>query len=191
LKILHCFFLCSLISSSFTFTLFSSLISLTLLSHYLLKIFHSIFNGSISYEASICLFKISFLRAGIAFIHDIAAVDLIFLDIILFSHFLDDNKESLSYFENKTGNYISIDELFKLFTLVKGIIHSTGGNFYQLEKAEGKINKNNERYIKQAQKEINNYVLSLHLMFILIYQQIFQDLLSMTYISNCIFIISK
>jgi hypothetical protein len=61
-------------------------------------------------------------------------------------YFLDDDKSSLSYFKYKAGDYIPVDELFGLFTKVYGHIHSTGGNFYQLEKSGGNVNKNNERY---------------------------------------------
>jgi hypothetical protein len=66
----------------------------------------------------------------------------IYRDIL---NFVDD--KSLSYFEYKSGDYISDDELFILFTFIKGKIHSTGGKFYQLEKASGNVNKNNERNI--------------------------------------------
>jgi hypothetical protein len=61
-------------------------------------------------------------------------------------YFRDDNKNSLSYFNYKTGDYILDDELFGLFTKIYGHIHSTGGNFYQLVKSMGNVNKNNERY---------------------------------------------
>jgi hypothetical protein len=44
-------------------------------------------------------------------------------------YFVDD--EHLSNFEYKTGNYIPDDELFRLFTFIKGKIHSPGGNFYK------------------------------------------------------------
>jgi hypothetical protein len=60
-------------------------------------------------------------------------------------YFLD--YESLSYFEYKAGDYTPDDEWFTLFTFVKGKIHSTGGNFYQVENAEGNVNKNNDKYI--------------------------------------------
>jgi hypothetical protein len=39
--------------------------------------------------------------------------------------------KSLSYFDYKKGDYISDDELYKLFSYVYGRIHSTGGNFYK------------------------------------------------------------
>jgi hypothetical protein len=67
--------------------------------------------------------------------------------------------ESFSHFEYKMGDYISDDELFTLFTFVKGKIHSTLGNFYQLEKAEENVNKNNDRYFITDSK--GNQLLSL------------------------------
>jgi hypothetical protein len=63
------------------------------------------------------------------------------IDIVYFF-----NDKSLLYFEYKTGDYIPDDELFRLFTLIKGKIYSTEENFYQLEKVSGNYNKNNKRY---------------------------------------------
>jgi hypothetical protein len=43
-------------------------------------------------------------------------------------YYIDD--EHLFYCEYKAGDYISEDELLRVFSFVKGKIHSTGGNFY-------------------------------------------------------------
>jgi hypothetical protein len=61
--------------------------------------------------------------------------------------YYNEDGKSLSYFEYKKGDYISDDELYKLFSYVYGRIHSTGGNFYSLETAMGNKNKNNKRFI--------------------------------------------
>jgi hypothetical protein len=47
----------------------------------------------------------------------------------------------------KAGDYIPDDELKELITQFYGKIHSTGGNFYLLEKSMGNVNKNNSRHI--------------------------------------------
>jgi hypothetical protein len=60
-------------------------------------------------------------------------------------YYTDDEKTHLSYFEYKKGDYISDNELYKLFSYVYGRVHSTGGNFYILECSMG--NKNNKRFI--------------------------------------------
>jgi hypothetical protein len=61
--------------------------------------------------------------------------------------YYNEDGKSLSYFEYKKGDYISDDELYKLFSYVYGRIHSTGGNFYMLELDVGNKNKNNKRFI--------------------------------------------
>jgi hypothetical protein len=61
--------------------------------------------------------------------------------------YYNEDGKSLSYFEYKKGDYISDDELYKLFSYVSGRIHSTGGNFYMLECEMGNVNKNNGRFI--------------------------------------------
>jgi hypothetical protein len=61
--------------------------------------------------------------------------------------YYNEDGKSLSYFEYKKGDYISDDELYKLFSYVYGRIHSTGGNFYMLELDMGNKNKNNKRFI--------------------------------------------
>ena len=43
--------------------------------------------------------------------------------------YYNEDGKSLSYFEYKKGDYISDDELYKLFSYVYGRIHSTGGIF--------------------------------------------------------------
>jgi hypothetical protein len=53
----------------------------------------------------------------------------------------------LSLIRYKAGYYIPDDELNELFTKVYGKLHSTGGNFYLLEKSMGNVNKNNSRHI--------------------------------------------
>jgi hypothetical protein len=78
-------------------------------------------------------------------------------DIVYFN----DDKNSLYYYKYKAGDYIPDDELFGLFSKVYGKIHSTGGNFYQLEESEDKINKNNERYIITNSKGIEQICLIL------------------------------
>jgi hypothetical protein len=61
--------------------------------------------------------------------------------------YYNEDGKSLSYFEYKKGDYISDDELYKLFSYFYGRIHSTGGNFYMLELAMRNKNKNNKRFI--------------------------------------------
>jgi hypothetical protein len=51
------------------------------------------------------------------------------------------NDEHLSYFEYKAGDYFPDDKLFRLFIFVKGKIHSTGGNYYQLETQKEMLTK--------------------------------------------------
>jgi hypothetical protein len=58
-----------------------------------------------------------------------------------------EDPDSLSIIKYKVGDYIPDDELNELFTKVYGKIHSTGGNFYLLEKSMGNVNKNNSRYV--------------------------------------------
>ena len=66
------------------------------------------------------------------------------------TYYTDDEKTQLSYFEYKKGDYISDDELYKLFLYVYGRLHSTSGNFYILECSMG--NKNNKRFIVADKK---------------------------------------
>jgi hypothetical protein len=61
-------------------------------------------------------------------------------------YYKEDGK-SLSYFEYKKGDYISDDELYKLFSYGYSRIHSTEGDFYILELDIGSKNKNNKRFI--------------------------------------------
>jgi hypothetical protein len=61
--------------------------------------------------------------------------------------YYNEDGKPLSYFEYKKGDYISDDELYKLFSYVYGRIDSTGGDFYILELAMGNKNKNNKRFI--------------------------------------------
>jgi hypothetical protein len=61
--------------------------------------------------------------------------------------YYNEDGKSLSYFEYKKGDYISNDELYKLFSYVYGRIHSTGVDFYILELSMGNKNKNNKRFI--------------------------------------------
>jgi hypothetical protein len=61
--------------------------------------------------------------------------------------YYNEDGKSLSYFEYKKGDFISDDELNKLFSYVYGRIHSTGGDFYILECEMGNKNKNNKRFI--------------------------------------------
>jgi hypothetical protein len=61
--------------------------------------------------------------------------------------YYNEDGKSLSYFEYKKGDYISDDELYKLFSYVYGRIHSTGGDFYILELDMGNKNKSNKRFI--------------------------------------------
>jgi hypothetical protein len=55
--------------------------------------------------------------------------------------YYNEDGKSLSYFEYKKGDYISDDELYKLFSYVYDRIHSTGGNFYILECDKGNVIK--------------------------------------------------
>jgi hypothetical protein len=61
--------------------------------------------------------------------------------------YYNEDDKSLSYFEYKKGDYISDDELYKLFSYVYGRIHRSGGNFYMLELDMGNKNKNKKRFI--------------------------------------------
>jgi hypothetical protein len=61
--------------------------------------------------------------------------------------YYNEDGKSLSYFEYKKGDYISIDELNKLFSYALGRIHSMGDDFYILECEMGNKNKNNKRFI--------------------------------------------
>jgi hypothetical protein len=47
--------------------------------------------------------------------------------------YYNEDDKSLSYFEYKKCDYISDNELYKLFSYVYGRVHSTGGDFYILE----------------------------------------------------------
>jgi hypothetical protein len=61
--------------------------------------------------------------------------------------YYNEDGKSLSYFEYKKGDYISDDEIYKLFSYVYSRIYSTGGDFYILDLAMGNKNKNNKRFI--------------------------------------------
>jgi hypothetical protein len=61
------------------------------------------------------------------------------------TYFVDDN--NLSYFIYKDGDYIPVDELYKLFSHVYGRVHSTSSNFYILELAMRNKNKNIRRFV--------------------------------------------
>jgi hypothetical protein len=58
---------------------------------------------------------------------------------------VDDN--NLSDFKFKAGDYISDDELYKLFSHGYRRVHSTSGNFYIYELAMGNKNKCNKRFV--------------------------------------------
>jgi hypothetical protein len=58
-----------------------------------------------------------------------------------------EDPDTLSIIKYNEGDYIPDDELNELFSKIDGKIHSTGGNFYLLEKSMGNVNKNNCRHI--------------------------------------------
>jgi hypothetical protein len=59
--------------------------------------------------------------------------------------YYNEDGKLLFYFKYKKGDYISDDELYKVFSNVYSRVHSTGGDFYMLELAMR--NKNNKRFI--------------------------------------------
>jgi hypothetical protein len=58
-----------------------------------------------------------------------------------------EDSDILSIIKYNEGDYIPDDEIIVLFTKVYGKLHSTGGNFYFLEKPMSNVNKNNSRHI--------------------------------------------
>jgi hypothetical protein len=80
------------------------------------------------------------------------------IDIVYF-----EEPDALSIIKYKAGDYIPDDELNDLFTKVYGKIHSTGENFYFLEKSMGNVNKNNSRHIVGGSKGLQMvYVIRPH-----------------------------
>jgi hypothetical protein len=78
-------------------------------------------------------------------------------------YFENSDPDALSIIKYKAGDYIPDDELNELFTKVYGKIHSTGGNFYSLEKSMDNVNKNNSQHIIGGSKGLQMvYVIRSH-----------------------------
>jgi hypothetical protein len=79
------------------------------------------------------------------------------------AYFENQNTDTISIIKYKAGDYIPDDKLYEFYTKFYDKIHSTGRNFYLLEKSMSIVNKNNSRHIVGGRKGLQMvYVIRLY-----------------------------